>query len=72
MARSRNTILVDIVNAVGGTARNAFNRNMLLEDWLCAIGGSCPIIPAVSVWNINGTINCNGVIPCDDVIPCGV
>lgn len=36
----RNEILVDIVIAVGGSVRNPSNRNMLLEDWLLAIGGT--------------------------------
>lgn len=36
----RNEILDDIVIASGGVVRNATNRNMLLEDWLIALGGT--------------------------------
>jgi len=40
----RNELLVQIVIASGGTVRNPHNRNMLLEDWLLAVG--LPPIPA--------------------------
>jgi len=36
----RNSDLVEIVLALGGTVRNPNNRNMILEDWLTAIGGT--------------------------------
>lgn len=34
----RNELLVDIVLALGGVVRDSANRNMLLEDWLLALG----------------------------------
>jgi len=35
--RPMNTILADIVLAVGGTVTNPNNRNQLLADWLLAL-----------------------------------
>lgn len=40
----RNELLTAIVLALGGAVRNENNRNMLLEDWLDAVGGGQPPI----------------------------
>ena len=36
----RNSDLVAIVLSLGGVVRNPNNRNMILEDWLIALGGT--------------------------------
>lgn len=36
----RNSILIEIVVALGGTVRDPSNRNLILEDWLIAAGGT--------------------------------
>ena len=36
----RNDLILGIVVALGGTVRDSNNRNMLLEDWLIALGGT--------------------------------
>jgi hypothetical protein len=35
----RNDLLADIVTALGGTITERNNRNLLLKDWLIALGG---------------------------------
>lgn len=34
---SRNELLVAIIQARGGTVRDPYTRNTLLEDWLASI-----------------------------------
>lgn len=36
----RNDLLAAIVIKLGGTVRDSSNRNILLEDWLLALGGT--------------------------------
>lgn len=36
---TRNQIIIDIITALGGTVTNEKDRNVLLQDWLNALGG---------------------------------
>ena len=68
--RARNIIISDIVLAVGGTVRDINNLNLLLEDWLLALGG-VPSLPAFG--GFDDVVNCESIITdCDTIIYCNI
>ena len=69
--RARNIIISDIVLATGGTVRDVNNLNLLLEDWLLALGGVVPSLPAFG--GFDGVVNCDSIITdCDTIIYCNI